>query len=328
MTQFSGTVRRDATRPRRTARSGASWSPWPPIATLAALRPTAPGSSRVLRSCRAASFVVEREPAGRLGASRAAPRVRGRQGSMDKRPWNQVTPPAGPVEVEFLRPLLLGESVAPFRLLDTALAVIPVEGRRCWMPTRPPAPAIASCAPGCATSRRSGPLTHRGGRRLAANDAAAADRPHAQAVTTTRSTRAKGRLHEPARGLAPLSSKIRVSSLITRPIGRRSAAGRGALSLRHHQQRHCAPARHPDAVARLARPARLRQSGLGAADPGVRRQPRAASPSLPRRPPRPRPSRPRSRCPKATTGASAARSATRSRAPAWPHVWKRWSPGS
>jgi hypothetical protein len=31
--------------------------------------------------------------------------------------------------VQFLRPLLLGESVAPFRLLETALAVIPVEGQ-------------------------------------------------------------------------------------------------------------------------------------------------------------------------------------------------------
>jgi hypothetical protein len=74
-------------------------------------------------------FVVEREPAGRLGASRAAPRVRGRQGPMDKRPWNRVPPPTGPVEVKFLRPLLLGESVAPFRILHTALAVIPVVGQ-------------------------------------------------------------------------------------------------------------------------------------------------------------------------------------------------------
>jgi hypothetical protein len=31
--------------------------------------------------------------------------------------------------VQFLRPLLLGESVAPFRLLDTALAVVPTEGQ-------------------------------------------------------------------------------------------------------------------------------------------------------------------------------------------------------
>ncbi len=48
---------------------------------------------------------------------------------MGREPWRRVPPPAGPVEVQFLRPLLLGESVAPFRLLETALAVLPVEGQ-------------------------------------------------------------------------------------------------------------------------------------------------------------------------------------------------------
>lgn len=60
--------------------------------------------------------------------SRSAPRVRGRQSPMDKAPWLHVPPPSGPVEAEFLRPLLLGESIAPFRQLDTVLAVIPTSG--------------------------------------------------------------------------------------------------------------------------------------------------------------------------------------------------------
>ncbi|MCC7276561.1 MAG: N-6 DNA methylase [Alphaproteobacteria bacterium] len=73
-------------------------------------------------------FLVEREIAGRLGASRQAPRVRGREGPLDKKPWVSVAPPAGPVEAQFLRPLLLGENLAPFRLIGETLAVIPVDG--------------------------------------------------------------------------------------------------------------------------------------------------------------------------------------------------------
>ena len=75
-------------------------------------------------------FFVEREEGGRLGTSRTAPLLRGRTGALDKRPWNAVEPPRGPVERRFLRPVVLGESVAPFRLLDTPLAVIPVEDGR------------------------------------------------------------------------------------------------------------------------------------------------------------------------------------------------------
>lgn len=33
----------------------------------------------------------------------------------------------GPVELKFLRPLLLGEGLAPYRLLEISLAVIPEE---------------------------------------------------------------------------------------------------------------------------------------------------------------------------------------------------------
>lgn len=54
--------------------------------------------------------------------------MQGRAGRLDKHPWTTVEPPRGPVEAEFLRQLALGESVAPFRMLDTVTAVIPMRG--------------------------------------------------------------------------------------------------------------------------------------------------------------------------------------------------------
>ena len=65
-----------------------------------------------------------------LGASRTAPVVRGRAGPQDKAPWRDVAPPRGQVETAFLRPVVLGETIAPFRLLPPALAVLPIVGRR------------------------------------------------------------------------------------------------------------------------------------------------------------------------------------------------------
>ena len=53
------------------------------------------------------------------------PLVRGRAGNRDKTPWKDMESPQGPVEREFLRHALLGDSVAPFRLLAPQLAVIP-----------------------------------------------------------------------------------------------------------------------------------------------------------------------------------------------------------
>jgi hypothetical protein len=70
-------------------------------------------------------ILVERVPAGRLGENPAAPLVRGRTGTLDKKPWKQLTPPEGAVEAEFLRPVYLGESIGPFVAFDPVLAVIP-----------------------------------------------------------------------------------------------------------------------------------------------------------------------------------------------------------
>ena len=72
-------------------------------------------------------FLIEHAAAGRLQSRREAPRVRGRVGNLDKRPWTTVEPPEGPVERPFLRRIALGESVAPYRVLDLVTGVVPME---------------------------------------------------------------------------------------------------------------------------------------------------------------------------------------------------------
>ena len=62
---------------------------------------------------------------GMLPTNPEFPLVRGRTGNQDKAPWRDVAPPRGPVDREFLRPVLLGESIAPFRVLTPAQGVIP-----------------------------------------------------------------------------------------------------------------------------------------------------------------------------------------------------------
>jgi SAM-dependent methyltransferase len=74
--------------------------------------------------------VVQPAPVGTLGVNPAAPVVESRRTSQEKRPWKQLPALRGNVEKEFLRPLYQGESVAPFRLLEPVLAVIPWEEKR------------------------------------------------------------------------------------------------------------------------------------------------------------------------------------------------------
>ena len=72
--------------------------------------------------------LVELAPAGRLGAHPQAPLVVSRSSS--HAPWKSVGPLRGNVERRFLRPALLGVSVAPFRLLEPPLSVIPWDRER------------------------------------------------------------------------------------------------------------------------------------------------------------------------------------------------------
>ena len=72
-------------------------------------------------------FLVEHAAVGRLHSRREAPRLKGRVGNLDKKPWTTVEPPEGPVERVFVRRIALGESVAPYRVLGLVNGVIPME---------------------------------------------------------------------------------------------------------------------------------------------------------------------------------------------------------
>jgi SAM-dependent methyltransferase len=73
------------------------------------------------------SFVlVERKQSGRLGSNPAAPLVESRRSAQEKRPWRDLPGLEGNVEQQFLHPVLLGESILPYRLFREFEGVIPV----------------------------------------------------------------------------------------------------------------------------------------------------------------------------------------------------------
>jgi hypothetical protein len=67
---------------------------------------------------------VERKTMGRLGADPSAPYVASRRST--HQPWRSLPAIENRVEAEFLRPVLLGESILPYRLLRPFEAVIPM----------------------------------------------------------------------------------------------------------------------------------------------------------------------------------------------------------
>lgn len=72
--------------------------------------------------------LVERaETRDRLGVNPARPHVRSRRSTQEKEPWRSLPPLEASVEAEFLRPVLLGESLVPFRVFRAFEAVIPVD---------------------------------------------------------------------------------------------------------------------------------------------------------------------------------------------------------
>lgn len=70
--------------------------------------------------------LIERKTMGRLGADPAAPMVESRRSSLEKRPWRDLDGIENQVEGVFLRRVLLGESILPYRLVETFEGVIPV----------------------------------------------------------------------------------------------------------------------------------------------------------------------------------------------------------
>ena len=69
--------------------------------------------------------LVEVAPAGPLGVHPQAPLVVSHRSRQEKAPWKDLDSLTGNVEHRFLRPVYLGASVAPFRLLKPQLGVIP-----------------------------------------------------------------------------------------------------------------------------------------------------------------------------------------------------------
>ena len=77
-------------------------------------------------------FTVNRVGPGRFGANPETPIVESRRTNQEKLPWKTVASLRGNVEAQFVRPLYLGASIAPFRVLGPILSVIPwdeTEGR-------------------------------------------------------------------------------------------------------------------------------------------------------------------------------------------------------
>ena len=70
--------------------------------------------------------LVERRASGRLGSDPSAPYVASRRTTQEKEPWKSLPGIAHRVEAEFVRPVLLGESIVPFRVFQPFEGIIPV----------------------------------------------------------------------------------------------------------------------------------------------------------------------------------------------------------
>ena len=129
VTALAGSLpRRDADASEANATLTETSAPWPKEATDEGSSPYRStfrqGATLVPRRL----VLVEDVPAsGMLPPNPAFPLIRGRAGNQDKKPWRNIEPPHGPLDRAFLRPVLLGESIAPFRVLTPLQAVIPWE---------------------------------------------------------------------------------------------------------------------------------------------------------------------------------------------------------
>jgi N-6 DNA Methylase len=130
VTRYTGNLpRRDASETEADRTLRCSEAAWPPIPTLEGASPYRARFKQGATIVPRRFFFVERDAETRLGSNPNAPLLRGRVGKLDKAPWSTVEPPHGPVEIEFIRTVLLGESIAPFRILSTPNCVVPVHGR-------------------------------------------------------------------------------------------------------------------------------------------------------------------------------------------------------
>ena len=75
-------------------------------------------------------IVVEDAEAGPLGTPSGLRRVRSRRGRLDKDPWRSLETIEETVEERFIHPLVLGESIVPFRQISALQVVVPWDGER------------------------------------------------------------------------------------------------------------------------------------------------------------------------------------------------------
>ncbi|WFE99831.1 N-6 DNA methylase [Micromonospora sp. WMMD964] len=73
-------------------------------------------------------FFVETDTGGRLGLGAGRHAVRSARSNLEKTPWKDLPALEGVVESEFIRPVLLGESLLPYRILPAKQAVLPIDG--------------------------------------------------------------------------------------------------------------------------------------------------------------------------------------------------------
>jgi SAM-dependent methyltransferase len=73
-------------------------------------------------------FFVQPQPDNPLGLGAGRRAVQSARSSTEKKPWKTLPDMKGVVETEFVRPVLLGESVLPYRVLQAREAVLPLEG--------------------------------------------------------------------------------------------------------------------------------------------------------------------------------------------------------
>ncbi len=73
-------------------------------------------------------YFVQPQPASPLGLGAGKRAVESMRSSTEKSPWKSLPNMKGVVEAEFVRPVLLGESILPYRVLPAREAVLPLEG--------------------------------------------------------------------------------------------------------------------------------------------------------------------------------------------------------
>lgn len=73
-------------------------------------------------------FMVSPQQSGPLGLAAGRRKVRSARSSTEKEPWRDLPPHEGVVETQFIRSVLLGANVLPYRMLPPQYAVLPLEG--------------------------------------------------------------------------------------------------------------------------------------------------------------------------------------------------------